>query len=163
MENFLDSCYKIFMLGINNIMTKFENRFFKMLNEADELDVDREAMEASLDDGTDAGEFDTQMPDPEEADDAAMRAAQATSDLASEMRQELEGWVSEMDAFLHKLNGQEGSIQSVLASAESDTIFDRMKQSEQRKITRVATELASLTESFRGYLAQTDNPQFRGV
>lgn len=151
------------MLGINNIMTKFENRFFKMLNEADELDVDREAMEASLDDGTDAGEFDAQMPDPAEADDAAMRAAQATSDLASQMRQELEGWVSEMDAFLHKLNGQEGSIQSVLASAESDTIFDRMKQSEQRKITRVATELASLTESFRGYLAQTDNPQFRGV
>jgi hypothetical protein len=38
-----------------------------------------------------------------------------------------------------------------------------MKQSEQRKIARVATELASLAESFRGYLAQTDNPQFKYV
>ena len=56
-------------------MTKFENRFFKMLQEADDLDIDREAMEASLDDGTDAAEFDTQMPDPAEADDAAMRAS----------------------------------------------------------------------------------------
>ena len=144
-------------------MTKFENRFFKVLQEADEFDVDREAMEASLDDGTDAAEFDAQTPDPAEADDAVMRAARATSEVAEQMRQDLEGWVSEMDAFLHKLNGQDNSIQSVLASAEADTIFDRMKQSEQRKITRVATELASLTESFRGYLAQTDNPQFRGV
>jgi len=144
-------------------MTRYENRFFKMLAEADEFDEDRDAMEASLDDGTSAEDFDTQMPDPAEADDAAMRAAQATSDLAMQMQQELEGWVSEMDAFLHKLNGQDGSIQSVLSNSEADTIFDRMKQSEQRKITRVATELASLTESFRGYLAQTDNPQFRGV
>ena len=144
-------------------MTRYENRFFKMLAEADEFDEDREAMEASLDDGTSAEDFDTQMPDPAEADDAAMRAAQATSDLAMQMQQELEGWVNEMDNFLHKLNGQNDSIQSVLANSEADTIFDRMKQSEQRKITRVATELASLTESFRGYLAQTDNPQFRGV
>lgn len=144
-------------------MTKFENRFFKMLSEADEFDVDREAMEASLDDDTEASDFDAQIPDPAEADDAVMRAARATSEVAAQMRQELEGWVSEMDVFLHKLNGQDNSIQSVLASAEADTIFDRMKQSEQRKITRVATELASLTESFRGYLAQTDNPQFRGV
>jgi hypothetical protein len=149
--------------AINNYMTRYENRFFKMLAEADEFDEDRDAMEASLDDGTSAEDFDTQMPDPAEADDAAMRAAQATSDLAMQMQQELEGWVNEMDSFLHKLNGQNDSIQSVLANSEADTIFDRMKQSEQRKITRVATELASLTESFRGYLAQTDNPQFRGV
>lgn len=151
------------MPSINNIMTKFENRFFKVLSEADDFETDQEAMEATLDVDTDPTEFDAETPDIADADDAAMRAAQASSDLALQMKQELEGWVSEMDAFLQKLNGQEGSIQSVLANAEADTIFDRMKQSEQRKITRVATELASLTESFRGYLAQTDNPQFRGV
>ncbi len=144
-------------------MTKFEKRFFSVLSEADVENPDLEAMEATLDDDVTADEFGAEAPDPAEADDAAMRAAQATSDLAAQMQTELEGWVSEMDSFLHKLNGQEGSIQSVLANAEADTIFDRMKQSEQRKITRVATELASLTESFRGYLAQTDNPVFRGV
>lgn len=151
------------MPSINNIMTKFENRFFKVLSEADEDLTDAEAFEDALDAETDPGEFDAETPDIADADDAAMRAAQASSDLALQMKQELEGWVSEMDAFLQKLNGQEGSIQSVLANAEADTIFDRMKQSEQRKITRVATELASLAESFRGYLAQSDNPQFKHV
>lgn len=151
------------MPSINNIMTKFENRFFKVLSEADEDLTDAEAFEDALDAETDPGEFDAETPDIADADDAAMRAAQASSDLALQMKQELEGWVTEMDAFLEKLNGQEGSIQSVLANAEADTIFDRMKQSEQRKITRVATELASLAESFRGYLAQSDNPQFKHV
>ena len=144
-------------------MTKFKKRFFSVLSEAGVTNPDLDAMEATLDDNVSAEEFGANTPDPAEADDAVMRAARATSEVAEQMRQELEGWVSEMDAFLHKLNGQDNSIQSVLASAEADTIFDRMKQSEQRKITRVATELASLTESFRGYLAQTDNPQFRGV
>ena len=68
-----------------------------------------------------------------------------------------------MDEFLTFLNGEENSIQSALAQAETDTIFERMKQSEQRKISRVATELASLAESFRGYVAQTDNPSFKHV
>ena len=144
-------------------MTKFEKRFFSVLSEADVTNPDLDAMEATLDDNVSAEEFGANTPDISDVDSSAMAAAEATSDLAAKMQQELEGWVSEMDAFLHKLNGQENSIQSVLASAEADTIFDRMKQSEQRKITRVATELASLTESFRGYLAQTDNPQFRGV
>ena len=151
------------MPSINNIMTKFENRFFKVLSEADEDLTDAEAFEDALDADTDPAEFDAETPDPADTDDAAMRAAQASSDLALQMKQELEGWVTEMDTFLQKLNGQEGSIQSVLANAEADTIFDRMKQSEQRKITRVATELASLAESFRGYLAQSDNPQFKHV
>ena len=61
------------------------------------------------------------------------------------------------------INRLQDSIQTALAQSESDTIFDRMKQSEQRKIARVATELASLAESFRGYLAQTENPSFRHV
>lgn len=151
------------MQSINNIMTKFENRFFKVLSEADEVDPEVAAFEAELDDGTDAAEFDAQVPDVGDVDDTAMAAAQASNEHQAQMTRQLEEWVSEMDMFLDKLNGQSGSIQSTLAGAEADTIFDRMKQSEQRKITRVATELASLAESFRGYLSQTSNPQFKHV
>jgi len=80
------------------------------------------------------------------------------------MRSTLEGWVGEIEVFLEYLNGSTpDSIQTVLASAEADTIFDRMKASEQRKIARVATELAALNESFKGYLAQTGNAQFKYV
>ena len=123
-------------------MTKFEKRFFKTLKEATE---DEKAFAAELD------------------VDTAVQAAKAQSEHAAKMRTELTGWVSEMDKFLHYLNGEDNSIQSALGQAEADTIFDRMKQSEQRKIARVATELAALAESFRGYLAQTDNPTFKHV
>ncbi len=143
-------------------MTKFEKKFFTVLNEDDK--ADREAFEASLDQGTDANEFDVDATPDLDADDAATKAAKASAEHAVEMRAQLEGWIAQMDEFLHYLNGQEpSSIQSQLSHAEPDTIFDRMKQSEQRKIARVATELASLAESFRGYLAQTDNPQFKYV
>ena len=80
------------------------------------------------------------------------------------MRTQLEGWVGEIEQFLEYLNGSTpDSIQTLLANAEPDTIFDRMKASEQRKIARVATELAALNESFKGYIAQTGNAQFKYV
>jgi hypothetical protein len=80
------------------------------------------------------------------------------------MSAQLEEWVATCDEFLDFLNGTgPNSIQTTLANAEPDTIFDRMKQSEQRKIARVATELAALTESFRGYISQTENPSFKYV
>lgn len=143
-------------------MTKFEKKFFTVLNEDDE--ADKVAFKASLDQDTDASEFDVDATPDQESSDAAAEAAKASARHAVEMRVQLEDWIAQMDEFLEYLNGQEpGSIQSRLSHAEPDTIFDRMKQSEQRKIARVATELASLAESFRGYLAQTDNPQFKYV
>ena len=143
-------------------MTKFENRFFKTLKEATE---EERAFDAELDNDTDAEDFDTDLEVDEvtAGEDPVVQAAKAQSAAAEQMRGELTSWISEMDTFLGFLNGESNSIQTALAQSESDTIFDRMKQSEQRKIARVATELASLAESFRGYLAQTENPSFRHV
>jgi len=150
------------MLSINNYMTKFENRFLKTLKEATD---EEKAFDAELDTDTNPEDFDVdlEVDEPTENDDPVVKAARAQSEAAEQMRTELTGWVSEMDTFLNYLNGETESIQSALSRAEPDTIFDRMKQSEQRKIARVATELASLAESFRGYLAQTDNPTFKYV
>lgn len=143
-------------------MTKFESRFLKVINEQD---LEKKAMTASLDKGTDPSDFDI---DPTSVDSAAAdltaQAAKIKSAQSQAMAQELNGWVERCDEFLEFLNGTSGeSIQTRLANAEADTIFDRMKQSEQRKIARVATELAALTESFRGYISQTENPAFRYV
>ena len=41
--------------------------------------------------------------------------------------------------------------------------LDKMKNSEQRKIARVATELAGLAQSFKGYVAQASNPSLKYV
>lgn len=143
-------------------MTKFENRFFSILNEQDK---EKEAMIATLDKNTDPNEFNVDTaPSDSTADDLTAQAAKIKSAQSQAMSQELQGWVEECDRFLEFLNGTSGnSIQSKLANAEPDTIFDRMKQSEQRKIARVATELAALTESFRGYISQTENPAFKYV
>jgi len=145
-------------------MNKFEKNFLTLLSEADLEDLEKDAFEDTLDDDTSSADFDIDIDASDDgSDNAAANVARAHAQHAAQMKNQLTGWVSEMDSFLSKLNGESNSIQSVLANAEADTIFDRMKQSEQRKITRVATELASLTESFRGYLSQTDNPSFRHV
>ena len=144
-------------------MAKFENKFFKVLKEQDE---EREAFEATLEDDTDAGEFDVDVEVDETVveDDPNVRAAVAVEERNAAMRATLKGWIDEIDGFLHYLNGEDpDSIQTLLANAEPDTIFDRMKASEQRKIARVATELAALNESFKGYIAQTNNAQFKYV
>ena len=144
-------------------MTKFERRFFKSLNEQSE---ERVAFEAELDDDTDAGEFDVSVDVDETVveDDPNVKAAVAVGERNAAMKAKLEGWVGEIEQFLEYLNGSvPDSIQTILATAEADTIFDRMKASEQRKIARVATELAALNESFKGYLAQTGNAQFKYV
>ncbi len=147
-------------------MTNFEKRFFKVLKENDE---DKEAFELELDDDTSSEDFDIDVEADVEAtadiQDPTIKAAEATAEIHQAQINTLKGWISSGDQFLKMLNDAEdpNSVQAVLANAQADTIFDRMKQSEQRKIARVATELASLNESFRGYLAQTDNAQFRGV
>lgn len=145
-------------------MNKFEKKFFKVLAEQDKSEMERAAMEATLDKDTDAAEFDVDTQPSEGADDLVAQAAKIKSAQAQAMQDQLQSWVVKCDEFLEFLNGTNGeSIQTKLANAEPDTIFDRMKQSEQRKIARVATELAALTESFRGYVAQTENPAFKYV
>jgi len=145
-------------------MTKFEKRFLKSLNE--QAEEERAAFEAELEDNTEAGDFDVDVEVDEVAvdEDPNVRAAQAVSERNAAMRSKLESWVGEIEQFLEYLNGSSpDSIQTLLANAEPDTIFDRMKASEQRKIARVATELAALNESFKGYIAQTGNAQFKYV
>ena len=144
-------------------MARFENKFFKVLKEQDR---EREAFEGSLEGGTDAGEFDVDVEVDETVveDDPNVKAAIAVEERNEAMRVTLQGWIGELDQFLDFLNSENPeSIQSALASAEPDTIFDRMKDSEQRKIARVASDLASLTQSFKGYIAQSANPQFKYV
>lgn len=142
-------------------MSKFKNRFFKIIKEQD---ADRAAMLSTLDKDTDPSEFDVDAAPDTAANDLTAQAAKIKSAQSQAMSQELQSWVDKCDEFLEFLNGTSGtSIQTKLANSEPDTIFDRMKQSEQRKISRVATELAALTESFRGYISQTENPSFKYV
>ena len=142
-------------------MSKFESKFQKCLLE--DLD-DEAAFEASLDKGVSGEDYATDVEPNLDPDNANVSAASAISVRNDAMHAAIKSWVDHLDGTLQFLNSEQpDSVQSQLAAAEPDTILDRMKQSEQRKIARVATELASLTESFRGYLAQSNNAQFKYV
>lgn len=143
-------------------MNKFQNRFFQHIMEQDN---ERAAMEASLDKNTNPSDFDLDNePTDNDYADLTRQASQIKTKQAQQMQNQLNSWVAKCDEFLIFLNGTNSdSIQTILSRSEPDTIFERMKQSEQRKIARVATELAALTESFKGYLAQSNNSQFKYV
>jgi hypothetical protein len=146
-------------------MSKFAKNFISVLKEADlDRDLERQAMEGSLEDGIDPSEFDTNMEmSPEEAQ-ATDEVADAMSRRNQQIIGELQGWIDQIEDFLAFLNSEDpSSVQSKLAAAEPDTVLDKMKQSQQTKISRVASDLASLHQNFLGYMAQTQNARFKYV
>lgn len=143
-------------------MSNLYAKRFKMMLEADEdVSLERDAMEASLEDNTNPDDFNADIDGMQQAqteiDDALSRRNQ-------EIINELQGWLNEIQTFLKILNSEDStSMQSRLANAEADTIFDKMKQSQQTKISRVASDLASLEQAFLGFMAQTKNPKYKYV
>jgi len=130
-------------------MSLYSKKFIKFLNEQDDV----EAMQSTLDPETDVEDFDIDVP--ETSDGSPVGSQQR------EMFDELSQWIQEMDKFSNYLNGTDDSIQTSLNSAESDTIFDSISNSETKKIARVAMEVSSLSEILKGYLAGANDPKYR--
>jgi len=133
-------------------MSLFEKRFLSIL-EADqpgtETPTDAQAMETQLDAGTDPKALDAQTP-PDQI-------AQARQTFVAAQKQTLTGWIQKVAEFVEFLNGTNGeSIQSKLAESPCDTLFEKIANSEKKRISRVAMELSSLNESFKGYLISGD-------
>ena len=77
-------------------MSKFATNFLQVLKEDD---AEREALQASLDDGVDASEFDTNMePSPDQMQ-ATDEVADAMSRRNQQIIQELQGWITEIEQF----------------------------------------------------------------
>ena len=130
-------------------MSLYSKKFIKFLNEQDDV----EAMQSTLEPETDVEDFDIDVPETSDG-----------SSIGSQQRQmfdELSQWIQEMDKFSNYLNGTDDSIQTSLNSAESDTIFDSISNSETKKIARVAMEVSSLSEILKGYLAGANDPKYR--
>lgn len=146
-------------------MSKFSQNFIRVLREQDfDRNLERDAMESSLDDGIDPSEFDTDLElSPEEAQ-VTDEVADAMSKRNQQIINELQDWIDRVEEFLSFLNSEDpSSVQSRLAAAEPDTVMDKMKQSQQTKISRVASDLASLHQNFLGFMAQTSNARFKYV
>lgn len=146
-------------------MNKFAKNFLMSLREdVDTLDLERDAMESTLDDGTNPEDFDTKMELSPEEQHATDEVADAMSRRNEQIVAELQQWIDEIESFLKFLNSEDpNSVQSRLAAAIPDTIMDKMKQSQQTKISRVASDLAALHQNFLGFMSQTTNAKYRYV
>lgn len=146
-------------------MNKFAKNFLVSLREAaEDLDMERQAMEQTLDDGTNPEDFDINMELSPEEQQATDEVADAISRRNEHIVTELQSWIDEIEKFLKFLNSEDAnSIQSRLAAAIPDTIMDKMKQSQQTKISRVASDLAALHQNFLGFMSQSQNARFKYV
>jgi hypothetical protein len=131
-------------------MSTYLNRFNKILEQDEEL-TDAQALDAELQDIT-ADELGA---------DAPADVASSINDQQRKMYDELNSWILKMDEFSNYLNGTADSIQTSLNSAEPDTIFDSISNSETKKIARVAMEVSSLSEILKGYLAGANDPKYK--
>lgn len=145
----------------------FANIFQKVLNEQDDIGEpapdtqnlsDTEAAQSQL--GSmpvdDLGAHDTAG--------ALERKAAADAEMRLHMDGEIKGWITELDRIVDYLNGVGGhSIQTKLKSAIPDSIFDKIKGSEAKKIARVASEISKLSETLKGYAATSNSPSLKYV
>jgi hypothetical protein len=76
----------------------------------------------------------------------------------SEQITKLKEWIGQIDQFIKFLNGTEPtSVQVQLHAAPCDSIFEDIARSEKKKISRLAAELSSLSESLKGYLISAND------
>lgn len=133
-------------------MDLFRKAFVSLL-EQDENKVeapapvtDKEAMAAKLDSAK-PEDFNVNAP-----------VVTDTQKVKLEQISELKGWINRIDEFIEYLNGTNGgSIQMKLHAAVCESLFEDIARSEKKKIARLAAELSSLSESFKGYLISSEN------
>jgi len=137
----------------------FQKAFVHVLREEPELPEvsDSEAMQQSLDNGTNPQDFDVDGG-------AAADHLAATSKMQQQMVTTLQGWIKNLEEFSRSLNGTDpNSMQSKLKNCIPDSLFDKIRVAETKKIARVSMEVTSLNEMLKGYLASSTDSKYRGV
>ena len=145
-------------------MNIFAGEFFKFLKEDQEA-AELEAWKRSLDDNTDPSEFDVQrMSEIEDSELAAHTAAATEAALKRHLQQvkQIKGWIIRLESFKDFLNGTANSVMLSVSEAEEDTILKSLED-QQSRITRAATEIASLLERFNTAIATENDPSYSGV
>lgn len=153
-----------------NIQDKFKKDFVAILEADLKEDIsDKEAMAQTLDKGSTPEDFDANTSDMQMDDqDQALQASQDLMNVVNNQNQimvnKLKDWIVRVQDFVSFLNDTEGdSIQNSLTKALPDTLFDKIKTAESKKIARTAVDLASLAETLKGYIVQSNNPKNRFV
>ena len=117
---------------------------------------DADAMASTLDDGSEAQDFEVNAPDAE--------AERLTAASAQQMFSQLGTWIEDIDAFVEFLNGTgPESMQSKLHSSATETVFEKVANAQTKKISRAAMDLSALSEALKGYLVTSNDPKYRYI
>jgi len=135
-------------------MSSFSKRF-KTILEQDEITPDEAAMASTLDAETNPQDFGA---------DINVQAATAIAQQQQQMVGTVQAWIVKLDEFVKYLNSPTGdSIQNTLKDSQPDTILDKIRTTETKKIARSAMDLAALSQIFQGYLATARDAKYKGV
>jgi len=128
---------------------------FKYVLEADDTEQQQPAPETDRD--AMAQQLDTAKPEDFDVQQQSERQKQVDHNKLAQIQQ-LNEWIKQIDAFIEFLNGTtQDSVQTKLHVAPCDTLFVDIARSEKKKISRLAAELSSLSESFKGYLISAND------
>jgi len=135
-------------------MNIFSNRFNVLLEAGEDEslappmeptpETEAEALDQGLDGSVPPEAVDDVGPTPEHQIEA-----QRTQASVGTIRE----WINKVEDFIEWCNGlNPGSVNSVLNSADCDDILNDVRRTESKKISRLAQDLSSFSESLKQYL-----------
>lgn len=137
---------------VNNYrMNIFSKKFFTLINEQEEPVPGSEQDQLGTEPETPEGTFDDVDPNPM----ATLQKQQNDTTI-----QTLQTWIGSVEEFIEFLNGLDNdSVNSQINKADCDSIMADVQRSESKKISRLAQDLSSLSESLKQYLIVANNKQ----
>lgn len=134
-------------------MNTFQRKFLKLMEAPEDIDTtemgpesqsDAKAFADGVDPGTDPASFDDVPDNP--INNLRRQQFDQTID-------KIQGWIEQTETWVTTLNGIEpGSMNAELSRADCDSVMADIRRSESKKISRLAQDLSSLSESLKQYL-----------
>lgn len=95
-----------------------------------------------------------------------LKIQQAVNKRNAQINDVIVGWVEKLDEFVSFINDpmNTDSIKYITDAAAPGSILEKVKSSEARRLTKVATECSALAQSLRSYITGgVDEPESSGV
>ena len=145
----------LFKESFKNIL----NEELRPLNEADLADEMQGDLGAQEIDTTQA-EFESKLADdvdsidPDNYNREEQRLQAHLKKRAQENNELLSQWVSTIDDFTSFVNdpNRDDSIKNIIERAMPGSVLEKIKKSEARRLTRVSTEAAALSQALKSYI-----------
>ena len=135
------------------------NADLRPLNEA-ELEAEMQGELGAADVEGQQAEFEAEMADSVDAIDPAnynreeQKLQAHLKKRAEENNELLSQWVATIDDFTSFVNdpNREDSIKNIIERAMPGSVLEKIKKSEARRLTRVSTEAAALSQALKSYI-----------